>query len=125
MLVFDTAFSDSQVSDLYDNNTATGALLHWAFDAEMNVLDGDLNGDGSVGSADLDIVRANWGATVTPGDLAMGDPSGDGTVGSADLDVVRANWGASLPATAVPEPGAVVLMITIAFAGACRTRRTH
>ena len=27
----------------------------------------DVNGDGLIGSADLDVVRANWGAVVTPG----------------------------------------------------------
>ncbi len=66
-------------------------------------LAGDLNGDGMVGSADLDIVRANWGQTVEAGCLSCGDPSGDGVVGSPDLDIVRANWGAST-AAAVPEP---------------------
>ena len=39
-------------------------------------LPGDLNGDGMVGSADLDIVRANWGATAAaavpePGALTL------------------------------------------------------
>ena len=65
-----------------------------------DVLPGDLNADGLVGSADLDIIRANWGQTVTAGSLIDGDPSGDGVVGSADLDVVRANWGSQIPAAA-------------------------
>ena len=56
-------------------------------------LPGDLNDDGLVSSADLDIVRSHWGETVTAGDLSMGDASGDGTVNSADLDVVRAKLG--------------------------------
>ncbi len=73
-------------------------------------LPGDLNGDGMVGSADLDIVRANWGSTVTPGDLMMGDASGDGNVGSADLDIVRANWGQTAPAN-VPEPSVLLLLL--------------
>ena len=54
---------------------------------------GDLNGDGMVGSPDLDIVRANWGRAVTAGSLFDGDPSGDGKVDSDDLNIVRANWG--------------------------------
>ena len=54
---------------------------------------GDLNDDGAVNSADLDVVRANWGRSVVAGSLLDGDPSGDGVVSSADLDVVRANWG--------------------------------
>ena len=73
-------------------------------------LPGDLNGDDRVDSADLDIVRSNWGRVVDPGTLSAGDPSGDGTVGGADLDVVRSNWGA-VAAASVPEPG----MITIAL----------
>ena len=74
--------------------------------AVVAAVSGDLNGDGAVGSADLDIVRANWGRSVTPGSLLDGDPSGDGTVGSADLDIIRANWGqtaAAAAAAAMPQ----------------------
>lgn len=63
-------------------------------------LPGDLNGDGLVGSDDLEIVRAHWGGLVPPARLALGDPSGDGRVGGADLDLVRANWGATPAAAA-------------------------
>ena len=35
-------------------------------------LEGDLNNDGVVSSADLDLVRANWGQFVTPGDGMQG-----------------------------------------------------
>jgi len=89
---------------------------------EESTLPGDLDGDGFVGSSDLDIVRANWGQSVSAGDLAMGDPSGDGTVGSADLDIVRANWGLST-AAAVPEPG-VLLFLAIGLV-AVALRRTR
>ena len=83
-------------------------------DVGGETLLGDLNGDGMVGSADLDIVRGNWGATVTAGNLLSGDVSGDGVVGSADLDIVRGNWGATNFAV-VPEPGAILLLICAAF----------
>ncbi len=86
-------------------------------------LPGDLNGDGLVGSADLDLVRANWGASVTPGDLTMGDASGDGLVDSADLDIVRGNWGQTTSALvgSVPEPTAAgLLLMGLLWAG---TRR--
>ena len=65
------------------------------------VLEGDLNGDGFVNASDLDLIRANWGNTVQPGDLLSGDANADGTVNAADLDVVRANWGAVAVADAV------------------------
>ncbi len=71
-------------------------------------LAGDLNGDGYVGSADLDIVRGAWNKRTSAGDLPAGDPSGDGRVGSGDLDIVRAGWGNGSPPSAVPEPGALV-----------------
>ena len=60
----------------------------------------DLNSDGHVDSADLDLVRMNWQTSVSPGDLLHGDASGDGTVGSADLDIIRANWGVGAAAAA-------------------------
>ena len=40
------------------------------------VVDPDLGGDGMVGSAELDTVRGNWAAKVTPGDRSQGDFSG-------------------------------------------------
>ena len=76
---------------------------------EPEELPGDLDGDGFVGSSDLDIVRGAWGLSVTGG-AAEGDPSGDGVVGSADLDIVRGNWGSSLDPAAVPEPGVLALL---------------
>jgi hypothetical protein len=74
---------------------------------------GDLNLDGFVGIADLNIVLGVWNTNVTPGDLLAGDPSGDGFVGIADLNVVLGNWNAGIPPTggaAIPEPGMVALL---------------
>ena len=98
----------------------TALMTRWGLIAGPD-LPGDLNGDGMVGSADLDIVRANWGATVDAGCLPCGDPSGDGIVGSADLDIVRANWGATASA-AVPEPASAALLLALVLAG-CGARR--
>ena len=72
-------------------------------------LEGDLNGDGAVSSADLDIVRGNWGTTVPVGALDQGDANADGLVNSGDLDIIRANWGQTAAAT-VPEPGVLAML---------------
>ena len=87
---------------------------------------GDLNGDGFVGGADLDIVRSFWGQTVTPGNLLHGDPSGDGFVAGDDLDEVRAHWGEGTPpaADAVPEPTFWSMLLGLGLARAIRRRRT-
>ncbi len=95
----------------------------YEFVLASTAIDGDLNGDGFVGSADLDIVRSNWGQAVDPGCISCGDPSGDGLVGSADLDIVRANWGAGTQAAAVPEPSAVLLLLAGAVAAVSARRR--
>ena len=75
-------------------------------------IDGDLDLNGFVNSDDLNIVRANWGSTVAPGDLSLGDANGDGTVNSDDLNIVRANWG-RIAGSTVPEPGAAVLLAMV------------
>lgn len=94
-------------------------LLIETFGGGATPIEGDLNADGIVSSADLDIVRGNWGNSVTGAE--NGDPSGDGVVGSADLDIVRANWG-NTAAAAVPEPS-ILLMLFIGVAGLSLVRR--
>jgi PEP-CTERM motif len=88
----------------------------------LQALAGDLNGDGFVGIADLNIVLGSWNQSVPPGN-PLADPSGDGFVGIADLNVVLGNWNAGTPPTdgaAVPEPTSLVL---IALGGVAVLRR--
>ncbi len=75
-------------------------------------LAGDLNSDGFVGIADLNIVLSHWNQTVTEGYLFSGDPTGDGFVGIADLNVVLGNWNTGTPPAGnpVPEPGTLVIL---------------
>jgi hypothetical protein len=47
----------------------------------------DLNGDGTVGGADLGLLLAGWGE---PGPT---DLNGDGTTNGADLGILLAAWG--------------------------------
>ncbi len=77
------------------------------------VLVGDLDGDGFVGIADLNLVLGNWNQNVTPGNPLQGDPDGDGFVGIADLNTVLGNWNAGTPPPpggAVPEPATLALL---------------
>jgi trimeric autotransporter adhesin len=53
---------------------------------------GDLNGDGSVGVADLLILLAAWGPCDDP-ENCPADLDGDGAVGVADLLILLSNWG--------------------------------
>ena len=90
------------------------------------LLEGDLNGDGFVGIADLNIVLGAWNQTVPPGD-PLADPTGDGFVGIADLNVVLGNWNAGTPPSVeasanVPEPGTVGLLMVGVLWG-CGFRR--
>jgi hypothetical protein len=75
-------------------------------------ISGDLDGDGFVGIADLNIVLGNWNQTVPPGN-PLADPSGDGFVGIEDLNTVLGNWNAGTPPGAganIPEPGSLLLL---------------
>ncbi len=81
----------------------------------ISALAGDLNGDGFVGIADLNIVLADWNNGDPPNDPIvnpLADPSGDGFVGITDLNVVLGNWNAGVPPgpAVVPEPTTLALL---------------
>ena len=99
-----SSFHPTQVYE--DQWGSPGAVL-------LDRMPGDLNSDGFVGGADLDIIRSFWGQNVTPGNWLKGDPSGDGFVGGDDLDAVRANWGQGTPPAPaeVPEPSAAMFVV--------------
>jgi len=50
-------------------------------------IPGDLNGDGIVNAADLNILLAAWGT-----DDPIADINGDGIVNAADLNILLSNW---------------------------------
>ena len=55
-------------------------------------IPGDLDGDGSVGAADLLILLASWGPCGDCDDCSA-DLDGNCTVGASDLLILLANWG--------------------------------
>ncbi|MBN2022701.1 MAG: hypothetical protein JW809_07885 [Pirellulales bacterium] len=71
---------------------------------------GDASRDGKVDAADAALLAANWlkatGATWDDGDF-----NDDQAVDDLDLAILAANWGAGVPTAAVPEPGAVALLV--------------
>ncbi len=95
------------------------------FNAGLEQLLGDINGDGFVGLDDLNIVLINWNQTVTVGDESMGDLTNDGYVGLDDLDIILSNWNAGVAPppsvmAIVPEPATLSLM---ALTGVAAMRR--
>jgi Dockerin type I domain len=84
----------------------------------------DFNADGSVDAADYSIWRQHYGSSVAVG--ADGDANGDGLVDATDYTAWRDELGQSDVAVggsaAVPEPGAIALLVvalaTIGVAGA-------
>ncbi len=81
------------------------------------IRSGDLDSDGTVGVADLDIILANWGQSVTPFDETQGDVNGDGLVGDADLQAVLDQFGNTTYPTSssVPEPGTLSMLVLLLF----------
>lgn len=72
-------------------------------------LTADLDHDGFVGIADLNIVLSQWNQTVFPG--TGPDSNVDGFVGIEDLNIILGNWNAGTPpdlGSLVPEPASVV-----------------
>ncbi len=107
-------FGDNSTTDDYYPNAgeagAGGDLLRYLVNGP---LAGDLDGDGFVGIADLNIVLGAWNQNVTTGDLLAGDASGDGFVGIEDLNLILGNWNAGAPpsdASNIPEPAAAAVM---------------
>ena len=113
----DMAFFDTALTGTLDQvgNLTGGDLFTLWQNGPLAVgadLVGDLDGDGFVGIADLNIVLGAWNQNVPPAN-PLADPSGDGFVGIEDLNTVLGNWNAGTPPpsnTAVPEPATALLV---------------
>jgi hypothetical protein len=90
-------------------------------------LIGDLDGDGFVGIADLNIVLGAWNSNVIAGVWGLGDTSGDGFIGIEDLNAVLGNWNAGTPPPAdalarIPEPSTAAMGMLLIMLGGGRHR---
>ena len=90
-----------------------------------DLIQGDLDGDGFVGIADLNIILVNLNQSFLSGN-AQADISGDGFVGIEDLNIVLGNWNAGTPpletSSNIPEPGTAGVL-GVLLAGLVRRRR--
>lgn len=85
------------------------------FNVGLDLILGDIDGDGFVGLTDINFVLANWNQNVTAGDETLGDLTNDGFVGIDDLNIILSNWNAGTPpappvaSAIVPEPASLAL----------------
>ncbi|XAL98911.1 PEP-CTERM sorting domain-containing protein [Phycisphaeraceae bacterium D3-23] len=117
-----TLFNDQQDDTSAFGNRTLFSDLSVYLD-QIHVVEGDLTGDGFVGVEDLDLILANWGATVTRGDWTQGDATGDGQVDQADLDAVLPHFGSGTPSNAVPEPATGAFFLVLGACFSMRRRR--
>ncbi|MEM7624348.1 MAG: PQQ-dependent sugar dehydrogenase [Planctomycetota bacterium] len=80
----------------------------------LDLIDGDYDGDGRVGQADLDLVLTHWGASAIPPQWVATDQFNGERVGQGELNGVLLNWGDGTPpepqGSAIPEPTSLALV---------------
>ena len=90
---------------------------------------GDANSDGKVDGSDVTILAGNWqygvGMEEPDGTWDMGDFNGDGMVDGSDVTILAGNWqaGVTSEAASVPEPSAMVLLVTTIVFFLVRSRK--
>ncbi len=84
---------DVQAGSFKDNDVPPSRFGEASFSFTFNVtILGDLNGDRTVGPADLAILLGNWGPCINCG-FCPADLNDDCTVGPADLAILLGHWG--------------------------------
>ena len=78
-----------------------GNYLANNLEADFYILEGDVNRDRSVTSADQQILTSNLGASNAS--YSQGDLNGDGNIDQTDLNLVLANLGYTLPPAPPPN----------------------
>ncbi|MEM7624553.1 MAG: hypothetical protein AAF333_02875 [Planctomycetota bacterium] len=108
------------------------ALSVTTLTALVGQMAGDLDGDGVVAQADLNLVLLNWGSGDLPDGWVATDQLTDGQISQNELNTVLLNWGAgasgSVGGTAgllIPEPGVGLLTAGVAVCLVARRRGAH
>lgn len=102
--VFDVSADSEGIAEFNVLSYVLNQSVPGAFFILRNNCPGDLNGDGIVDSADLNILLSNWGCIAPP--ACLGDLNNDGVVDSSDLNILLSNWG---PCPPPPPLGACCL----------------
>ncbi|MBN2295271.1 MAG: hypothetical protein JXM70_22765 [Pirellulales bacterium] len=114
--LFISDYTSSQLYHLYQGEwqtvTQDESLYHPGHMLLRQLIDGDINGDGSVDVSDLGILATNY-KTGSGKSREQGDLTGDGIVDESDLSILAENYGNASDTTthAVPEPGILSLLI--------------
>jgi hypothetical protein len=66
---------------------SNAVTIDWDYHIDIERV-GDINGDGSINSADLGLMLGDWATDVTQSDL-----NSDGIVNGLDLAILLTNWG--------------------------------
>ncbi|QDT70173.1 hypothetical protein MalM25_31190 [Planctomycetes bacterium MalM25] len=129
LTTYTTALTGSgSVLTLMLNGVGNGGNEYLSFDDillsegdDTMVLEGDFDGNGSVGDGDLTLLLSNWGQAVPPVPAGWDgfQPTAPG-VGDDELTALLNNWGSSASGVAVPEPTAALLAVLAMGAFAAR-----
>jgi len=129
MLSADRVIGFGEASDLYSSFPAS--LFGESVDSTSVVMaltiPGDATLDGSVNSADFNLLISKYGRT-SGARWTQADFTGDGKVNSQDFNVLAGRFGQSMPVgaalgTVVPEPAAVALTLLAGTLSLLRPRR--
>ena len=75
---------------------------------------GDCNSNGIVDEEDAAILASNWLESGSHVNWGIGDFDGDLKVNDIDATLMAANWQGSAASTAVPEPGTILMLASLA-----------
>jgi len=111
------------VADVGDFTCSNEAGITEELLAELNLIQGDLDGQGGVAFPDFLILSANFGSDTNQ--YALGDLDGTGGVAFPDFLILSGNFGKTAAGTAaVPEPSGLALCLFGLLAlGRLRRRR--
>ncbi|MEM7625491.1 MAG: endonuclease [Planctomycetota bacterium] len=102
--------SDEDLPGATNGDTLTLTVL--AEIVAAGFIEGDYDGNGSVGQGDLNLVLLNWGQSELPAGWVATEQYDGVQIGQNELNGVLLNWGSSVPpdVSAIPEPASAIFL---------------